>query len=95
MNITASDICNTIEKNVLGTSCVISPTGDQIAVIFAGRPDTVIHLLTPYYRMRLNAGEITEEDVGNMVEEVRSISVRKALADVIIDDLNNTLGALQ
>ncbi len=92
MEITAADICRTIEEKVHGAHCIVSSTGDQIAVLFDNRPDTVIHLLTPYLQMRLKTGRLTQEETDQMVKDVQNISGREALADTIIDDPNESPG---
>ena len=92
MKITATDICRTIEEKVPGTHCIVSSTGDQIAVLFENRPDTVIHLLTPYLQMRLKTGKLAKEDMDLMTRDIQNISGRKAMADAIIDDLNESSG---
>ena len=92
MEITVAEICTKIEKEVPGTHCIVSSTGDQIAVLFDSRPDTVIHLLTPYLQMRLKTGRLTLEDTDQMIKDVQNISGRKANADAIIDDLNESSG---
>lgn len=91
MIITTTSICKTVEENVSGTHCFISPIGDQIAVVFDNRPDIVIHLLTPYYQKLLKSGKLTENDVDQMIEKIQNISTRKAWTDAIIDDLNETM----
>ena len=88
MEINAADICRTIEEKVHGVHCIVSSTSDQIAVLFDNRPDTVIHLLTPYLQMRLKTGRLTQEDTDQMIKDVQNISGRKEWADAIIDDLN-------
>lgn len=92
MEITAADICRTIEEKVPCIHCIISSTGDQIAVLFDNRPNIVIHLLTPYLKMRLKTGKLTREDIDRMIMDIQNISGRKAFADAIIDDLNELAG---
>ncbi len=80
------------EEKAPGTHCIVSSTGVQIAVLFDNRPDTVIHLLTPYLQMRLKTGKLTKEDIDRMTGDIQNISGRKALADAIVDDLNELPG---
>ncbi len=91
MGYTIDDICGHIEKEVPGTCCFSSPDQTQIAVTFNNRTDTVIHLLTPFYQNRLSSGKITEEDILQLVSDVRSIAERKPWTDAIIEDLEVTL----
>ena len=86
-NLSANDICNIIEKEVPGTKCTISPTIDQIAVQFSNRPGIVIHLLSPYYQLQLKKNCISEEDISQLISEVRKISEREVYTDAIIEDI--------
>lgn len=90
MKFTSTDICRVIEEKISGTHCIVSPTGDQIAVIFNNRPDTVIHLLTPYLQIRLKAGKFTKNDIDLIISDLQNISENKKMAKAIIDDLNES-----
>lgn len=91
MEITAAGICALIEEKVPGTTCVVSPYGDQIAVLFDSQPDKVIHLLTPYYQMRLKKGILREEDLDLLIDDVRRIAERKALTDAVVGSIEDNL----
>ena len=94
MGYTIDDICGHIDKEVPGTRCFSSPDQTQIAVTFINYTDTVIHLLTPFYQNRLSSGKITEEDILQLVSDVRSIAERKPWTNAIIEDLKENLTKL-
>lgn len=91
MVISAAEICDLVEKKVPGTRCIVSPYGNQIAVLFDNQPDKVIHLLSPYYQMRLKKGLINEEDLDLLINDVRRIAERRALADTVVSSIEDDL----
>lgn len=91
MGISVAEICDLVEKKVPGTKCIVSPYGDQIAVLFDNQPDKVIHLLSPYYQMRLKKGLIEEEDLELLIRDVRRIVERRALADAVVGSIEDDL----
>ena len=91
MKLTALEICGLVEDKVPGTKCIVSPYGDQIAVLFDNQPDKVIHLLTPYYQMQLKKGLIEEKDLELLIAEVRRIAERQALTDAVIGSIEEDM----
>ncbi len=91
MGITATGICDYVENKVPGTRCIVSPYGDQIAVLFDNQPDKLIHLLTPYYQMRLKKGLIEEKDLDLLIGDVSRIAERKALTDAVVGSIEDDL----
>ena len=69
-----NELCQIIEENVPKTRCTIHNESNQISVEFTNRLDVVIHLLTPYYQNCLKKGGIADEDLKQLIFEVRKIS---------------------
>ena len=79
MRITIGGLCTLVEKSVPGTHCTPIPNSIQIRVTFNYRPDKVVTLLTPYLQVCLKRGEIPDDDLHRLIEEVRGIATFRIL----------------
>ena len=79
MRITIGELCTMIEKSVSGAHCHPVPNITQIRVTFDYRPDKVVTLLTPYLQVCLKRGEIPDDDLHRLIEEVRGIATFRIL----------------
>lgn len=79
MKITIGELCALIERSVPGTHCHPVPNITQIRVTFDYRPDKVATLLTPYLQVCLKRGEIPDDDLHRLIEEVRGIATFRIL----------------
>ena len=87
--VTIEEICQMVSENISAVRCTVSPFGDQIAVEFDNRPGVVIHLLTPYYQIKLKNGGIPEEDIPPLIDEVKRMAERNIYSDALIEDIND------
>lgn len=74
MRISVGELCTLVERSVPRTHCRPVPNSTQILVTFDYRPDKVVTLLTPYLQMCLKRGEIPDDDLQRLIEEVRGIA---------------------
>ena len=79
MKLTPEELCTLIEKSVPGTHCKLIPHTTQISAAFNYRPDKVVSLLTPYLQMCLKQGQIPDDDLTRLIEEVRGIATFQIL----------------
>lgn len=79
MRLTIIELCALVERSVPRTHCSIVPNITQILVTFDYRPDKVAALLTPYLQMCLKRGEIPDDDLQRLIDEVRGIASFKVL----------------
>ncbi len=79
MKLTSDELCALIEKSVPRTHCRLIPNITQISVTFDYRPDKVISLLTPYLQTCLKRGEIPDDDLQRLIEEVHGIATFKIM----------------
>ncbi len=79
MQLTPDELCRLIEESVPRTHCRLIPHTTQISVTFDYRPDKVVSLLTPYLQMCLKQGNIPDDDLHRLIEEVRGIATFRIL----------------
>ena len=87
--VTTDELCQMLTEEVPTVRCTVSPSGDQIAVEFKNRNDLVIHLLTPYYQNKLKNGEIPEDDIPVLIDDVKKLAEKSVYSDIIMEDLNS------
>ncbi len=79
MRLTIEQLCALIERSVPHTHCRPVPNITQIRVTFDLRPDKVHTLLTPYLQTCMKRGDIPDDDLHRLIEEVRGIANYKIL----------------
>lgn len=87
--VNVAELCEIVSKEIPTAMCIVSPSGDQIAVKFSNRPGDIIHLLTPYYQIKLKNGGIPNEDIPPLIDEVKRLAEKGVYSDALIEDLNN------
>lgn len=85
--VNVAELCKIVAKEIPITMCIVSPSDDQIAVKFNNRPGVKIHLLTPYYQIKLKNGGIPQEDIPPLIDEVRKLAEKRVYSDTILKDL--------
>lgn len=79
MRLTVSQLCTLIERSVPHVHCKPVPNILQISATFDYRPDKVVPLLTPYLQYCMKNGNIPDDDLQRLIEEVRSIATFRIL----------------
>lgn len=79
MKLTIKELCDLIEESVPKAHCKPVPNIIQITATFDYRPDKVVTLLTPYLQSCIKRGEIPDDDLNRLIEEVRAIANFKIL----------------
>lgn len=89
-----NEVYKIIQDAVPSVVCIVSPAMDQIAVQFKNRPDVVIHLLTPYYQNKLKTVGLSDDDIHQLINDVKLINDRSVYTATVIEDVESFLKKL-